>query len=233
MKFSSPLLSSLLLLPAITAATDDLKVNVDSTQTGGRISFNVTATGGTEPYRFDGSFTAPSSLSSKLQIVDGLFLLEIYEPMEKERIITFTVTDADDKAVEVNRTVAVTKFAAPNKPEAASLRFATYNTAFSDIVNRKQGRLAEFMATGNNTKIQDVSYILQDINADVLLLNEYDHEWDDSHNFNMEKTIESVNNFIKNYLEVAQGDDVAAVSYPHIFVAPCNTGMYYECVCSK
>jgi hypothetical protein len=67
--------------------------------------------------------------------------------------------------------------------------------------------------------------VIQRTNPDVVLLNEFDQVYLDNDTFDQATTEASIQDFLANYLAVAQADDTAPVFYPYYFVAPCNTGV--------
>ena len=126
-----------------------------------------------------------------------------------------------DPPVVVNDTV-------PAKP-ADTFRIATFNTL---LANRGAGNepvnvydpsidpdaLLDDLATGNDSQAKGVAEIIQRINPDVILLNEFD--WDANE--------QAIASFKSLYLEVAQSPDTSAVSYPYHYVAISNTGVQPE-----
>jgi 3-phytase len=74
--------------------------------------------------------------------------------------------------------------------------------------------LAE-LSTPDSTQAQNVAAIIQRVRPDVLLLNEFDYEPEGA----------LVEAFQRNYLSVAQADDLEPIEYPYSFVAPSNTGV--------
>ncbi len=91
------------------------------------------------------------------------------------------------------------------------IRFATFNAS----LNRgEEGQLITDLSTPQNEQAQTVTEIIQRVNPDVLLVNEFD--------FNSEGT--AANLFRDNYLEISQ-NGVDAVEYPFVYLAPSNTGI--------
>ncbi|MDP0491132.1 MAG: esterase-like activity of phytase family protein [Verrucomicrobiota bacterium JB023] len=94
---------------------------------------------------------------------------------------------------------------------SASLRVATFNTS----LNRNSlGELASDLSTPNNAQAQAIAEIIQLIDADVILINEFDY---DSSNTSLDL-------FRTNYLEVGQ-NGAEPVFYPYAYNAPSNTGI--------
>jgi hypothetical protein len=96
------------------------------------------------------------------------------------------------------------------------VRFATFNAS----LNRDTaGQLITDLTTQNNPQAQDIAEIIQQVNPDVLLINEFDYN---ANNLN-----EAINLFQQNYLGVDQNpaDSAGTVNYPFFYVAPSNTGV--------
>ena len=102
----------------------------------------------------------------------------------------------------------------PAVPAAATpgtVRFATFNAS----LNRGSAgqALADLSAPGN-PQADAVAEIIQRIRPDVLLINEFDFEPGNA----------LAEAFQENYLSVAH-NGAAPIEYPHVFVAPSNTGI--------
>ena len=96
-----------------------------------------------------------------------------------------------------------------------TVRFATFNAS----LNRSAaGQLkADLLASTDMTRLgvqqaHNVAEIVQRINPDVLLLNEFDFDTD------------VLDLFANNFLAVPHGP-VPGVNYPYRFIAPSNTGI--------
>ena len=114
----------------------------------------------------------------------------------------------------------VSRFEVPRK--VGDVRIATFNTS----MNRSAaGLLAEELAAGDSVQIQQVAEVIQRADPDILLINEFDQIYREDGEFDREATEASIEDFLVNYLEVSQADDVEPVHYPYYFVAPCNTGV--------
>ena len=96
--------------------------------------------------------------------------------------------------------------------QAASVRFATFNAS----LNRGSAgqALADLSAPGN-AQASAVAEIIQRTRPDVLLINEFDYEPEEA----------LAEAFQTNYLSIAQEPGLKAIDYPHVFVAPSNTGI--------
>ncbi len=91
------------------------------------------------------------------------------------------------------------------------VRFATFNAS----LNRSdQGDLIAELSTPDSAQPKVIAEIIQRVNPDVLLLNEFDFD---------EGGV-AIELFRRNYLEVSQ-NGVAPVEYPYVFLAPSNTGI--------
>ncbi len=105
---------------------------------------------------------------------------------------------------------------APAPADAAGppepVRFATFNASLNR--NSAGQALADLSAPGN-AQASAVAEIIQRTRPEVLLINEFDFEPDHA----------LADAFQDNYLSVPQADDVDAISYPHVYVAPSNTGV--------
>ncbi|NJL84062.1 MAG: hypothetical protein HC890_16125, partial [Chloroflexaceae bacterium] len=91
-----------------------------------------------------------------------------------------------------------------------TIRVATFNA----FLNRPtQGELIEDLSTPNDAQAQAVAEIIQRVNPDVILLNEFDFDENGT----------GIQLFQDNYLSVSQ-NGAAPVEYPYVFLAPSNTG---------
>ncbi|WP_420935366.1 endonuclease/exonuclease/phosphatase family protein [Alteromonas sp. A081] len=75
--------------------------------------------------------------------------------------------------------------------------------------------LQHVLSTGENPQVRNIAEIIQRMNPDVLLLNEFDY---------IEDKAKGVDAFIANYLNVSQHGQ-PAVDYPYSYIAPVNTGI--------
>ena len=91
------------------------------------------------------------------------------------------------------------------------VRFATFNAS----LNRTEaGQLIQDLSTTENEQTKTVAEIIQRVNPDILLVNEFD--------FDSEGI--AANLFRENYLEISQ-NGVSPVEYPFVYFAPSNTGI--------
>ncbi|NEN88413.1 MAG: phytase [Okeania sp. SIO3H1] len=91
------------------------------------------------------------------------------------------------------------------------IRFATFNASLN---RNEEGELITDLSTQQDQQAQTVAEIIQRVNPDVLLVNEFD--------FDSEGT--AANLFQENYLGISQ-NGVGPVEYPFVYFAPSNTGI--------
>lgn len=92
-----------------------------------------------------------------------------------------------------------------------TIRFASFNASLNRF---NTGDLISDLSTTDNAQAQAVAEIVQRVNPDVLLINEFDFDEDGV----------AADLFRLNYLEVSQNGQ-APVHFPHVFLAPSNTGI--------
>jgi len=90
-------------------------------------------------------------------------------------------------------------------------RFATFNASLN---RNNAGELIANLSTAGNAQAQTVAEIIQRVNPDVLLINEFD--------FDADGTAAAL--FQQNYLSVGQ-NGATPVKFPFVYVAPSNTGI--------
>jgi len=95
------------------------------------------------------------------------------------------------------------------------LRVATFNVALSN--HTTAGQLATRLATTTDPQARASAQIIQRINPDVILLNEFDYD----------SAGQAIGLYQQNYLGVPQNGQ-AAVTYDHVYFAPVNTGVQPE-----
>ncbi|NEP86734.1 MAG: S8 family serine peptidase [Okeania sp. SIO2C2] len=91
------------------------------------------------------------------------------------------------------------------------IRFATFNASLN---RNEEGQLITDLSTEQNEQGKTVAEIIQRVNPDVLLVNEFDFDSDGT----------AAQLFRDNYLEVSQ-NGVNPVEYPFVYFAPSNTGI--------
>ncbi|MEL7036136.1 MAG: esterase-like activity of phytase family protein [Cyanobacteria bacterium J06592_8] len=88
-------------------------------------------------------------------------------------------------------------------------------SAFNVFLNRpNEGELIEDLSTPDDPQAQAVAEIIQRVNPDVILLNEFDYDAEG----------EGIQLFQDNYLSVSQ-NGVDPIEYPYVYLAPSNTGI--------
>ena len=102
----------------------------------------------------------------------------------------------------------LTCLAACEPTPSHSVRIATFNVAMG---LEESGQLGQALANGNDTRLQQLAAILQEVRPDIVLLNEFDFD----------PMVDAATLFNDNYL--AHGQD--PIHYPYHFRAPVNTGM--------
>ncbi len=104
--------------------------------------------------------------------------------------------------------------------EMQSLKVATFNVSMEATNYKALGMtpsnkvLQHVLSTGENRQVKNVAEIIQRVNPDVLMLNEFDYIADKS---------KGVDAFVKNYLNVSQHGQLP-VDYPYTYIATVNTG---------
>jgi hypothetical protein len=96
--------------------------------------------------------------------------------------------------------------------KSQAVRFATFNASLN---RNSTGQLVADLSTPNNAQAASVAEIIQRMNPDVLLINEFDFDADGT----------AAELFRTNYLEVPHNGAAAITDYDYYFVAPSNTGI--------
>ena len=102
----------------------------------------------------------------------------------------------------------------PVKASSDVLRIASFNVLLAD---RGAGALISDLATGTDSQAQGIAEIIQRVNPDVILLNEFDYDAAEL----------AIDHFKSLYLEVSQSGQ-APVFYPYHYVDISNTGVQPE-----
>lgn len=96
-------------------------------------------------------------------------------------------------------------------PATNSIRFATFNAS----LNRStEGALIDNLSTPEDVQAKSVAEIIQQVNPDILLINEFDFD----------ENGEAAALFKQNFLEISQ-NGADTVKYPYFNLAPSNTGI--------
>ncbi|MDY7005925.1 MAG: phytase [Cyanobacteriota bacterium] len=91
------------------------------------------------------------------------------------------------------------------------IRFASFNASLN---RNEEGELIQNLSTQENEQAKTVAEIIQRVNPDVLLVNEFDFDSEG----------EAAELFQENYLGISQ-NGVDSVEYPFVYFAPSNTGI--------
>jgi hypothetical protein len=168
-------------------------------------SLSATVTGGFPPYTY------------KWDLDDGL---QVSETNSLNAIVTAAGSHAVNLVVEDSRGNKVTEettfavsatqdYAIPAR--SGDLRVATFNA----YLNRPEsGKLISDLTPGTSAQAATVAEIIQRVSPDIVLLNEFDYDAEG----------QAINLFKTKYLAVSQNGN-PAVDYPHVYHAPCNTGI--------
>ncbi|MFT4547109.1 MAG: hypothetical protein ACI9MB_001055 [Verrucomicrobiales bacterium] len=95
--------------------------------------------------------------------------------------------------------------------QTREIRVATFNTS---LFRNESGKLLEELGGSDVIKTQWVAEIIQRVNPDIVLLNEFDYD----------AAGDAIDRFHANYLQVGQGSQ-SAVEFPYRYVAESNTGI--------
>jgi myo-inositol-hexaphosphate 3-phosphohydrolase len=99
----------------------------------------------------------------------------------------------------------------PAMSQSSIVRFAQFNAS----LNRSSaGQLIADLTQPDNQQARNVAEVIQRVNPDVLLINEFDYD----------ESGEAVHLFQDNYLAVSQ-NGADPIEFPYVFVAPSNTGI--------
>ena len=190
-----------------------LEADFSFAQSGGEVDFVPVVTGGVPPYAFTWDFgdgnTSMQDLPTNEYLEPGTYS------------VTMTVSDQDGTTIVVDKPNLFT-FTSFEVPEPAQLRIASYNVA----LNRDNGgELAEDMASGDDPQIKLVAEAIQRARPEIVLVNEFDHTYDENGEFDRVATVQSIQDFLNNYLAVSQAEGVDPIEYRYFYVAPNNTGV--------
>ncbi len=113
---------------------------------------------------------------------------------------------------------------AKEQNELIKLRVATFNVSMEALNYVPYSRADDAKITGkeleialaqNHQQIRNIAEIIQRVNPDIILLNEFDRTSDDHR---------ALKTFIKNYLNISQNGQ-KAIDFPYFYQAPVNTGV--------
>ena len=167
------------------------------------IEFKSSISGGESPYTLvwnmgNGETKTASDFCYKYE-TDGNYTVEL------------SIVDGQNETTSTMDNVIVNAPLDEKVPEkTGDLRIATYNA----YLNRSSlGELHKDLVSGSDEQIQNVANIIQQVNPDVVLINEFDYNA--SANVDLLKS---------KYLNVGQGSQ-SAIDYPYYYVAESNTGV--------
>ena len=179
------------------------------TAAGEPVTFSVSIAGGKSPYTIEWNFGDGNSAT-------GESVSHTYAHGDD---YTVTVTITDSKGATQTAEIAMDVFnvvdvAVPAK--SGDLRIATFNVY---MYRNELNGLQETMLLTDDDPVYDVrarnvAEIIQRVNPDVVLLNEFDYD----------ETNTALKLFIENFLNVSQ-NGVDAVDYPYYYAVPSNTGV--------
>lgn len=104
---------------------------------------------------------------------------------------------------------------------SSKLRVATFNvsmeaTNYVEQISDVEGNeLSKYLTAGNHPQIKNIAEIIQRVQPDVILLNEFDY---------LTSSESDIKAFLDNYLALSQNDS-SPVFYPYFYAAPVNTGV--------
>lgn len=207
----------------ICIGTTPAELTADFTfnQTGTEATFTSSIGGGTEPFTLSWDFGDSSAISTATSPTHVYTNGATYSAV-------LTVTDADNTVVTVNKDVPVnfTDFIVP--APNGDVRIATFNAAMnSDDINGNAGdanALGTALANGNHPSIRKVAEVIQRVNPDIILLNEFDLVYT-GQDLDVPGTLDRVNLLRANYLGVPQASGLTGVQYPYEFIGGTNTGL--------
>jgi len=108
--------------------------------------------------------------------------------------------------------------------QISTLRIATFNVSMEALNYAKRIEGQATKVTGdeltqalktNNQQIRNIAEIIQEVNPDIILLNEFDRQ-DGSH--------KNLKRFISDYLNIGQNKQ-KAIDFPYFYQGPVNTGV--------
>lgn len=190
-------------------------------QVGAEATFTPLVSGGVQPYTFSWNFGDASGTSTTESPSHVYPNGTIYSA-------TLTVTDGANTTVIVSKNVPVNfnnfTVAAPS----GDVRIATFNTAMnSDDINGNAGdanALGTALLNGNHPSIKKVAEVIQRVNPDIFLINEFDLVYS-GQTLDIPATLARVNLLRANYLGVAQQPALTGVQYPYEYIGSTNTGL--------
>jgi secreted PhoX family phosphatase len=167
------------------------------------IEFKSSISGGEAPYKLSWD------MGNGITKTDSNFCYKY--PSEGNFTVAFNVTDIKNETATQSKNVIVNKPLDEKVPtKIGDLRIATYNAYLNRFT---LGDLHQDLLSGSDQQIKNVANIIQQVNPDVILINEFDYNG--TANVDLLKS---------KYLKVSQGLG-DSVDYPYYFVAESNTGI--------
>ena len=169
------------------------------------VTFTAYVSGGTAPYAYAWDFGNGDTSAEENPAYTY--------PAAGTYTVGLCVTDAESAVVCNTKTdlITVEEGTFYDVKEVMGLRVATFNC----YLNRSsEGEIVTDLTSGTDEQIQKVAEIIQRVNPDVILLNEFDYVADGS----------AVTLLKQNYLEVSQ-NGANPITFDHSFIAESNTGI--------
>ncbi|MDA3945211.1 MAG: endonuclease/exonuclease/phosphatase family protein, partial [Helicobacteraceae bacterium] len=167
------------------------------------IEFKSSVSGGEAPY------SLAWNMGNGETRTDSTFCYKY--PTDGNYTVVLNVTDGQNAATAASDNIIVNAPLDEQVPtKVGDLRIATYNAYLNRTV---LGELYEDLNAGNDKQVENVANIIQQVNPDVILINEFDYNGDSN-----------VELLKSKYLNVSQGLG-DAIDYPYYFVAASNTGI--------
>lgn len=180
--------------------------NEDFFTTAEEISFLPNVSGGDAPYSYSWDF-GNGDFSTDAEPVYTF-------PTAGDYAVNLTIEDSTGEYIVTTINMSIVEATENPVPEKlGDLRIATFNILMA-WGEHAQGRLIDYLATPDWEHAQKVAAIIQRVNPDVILLNEFDFDAEGA----------ALANFQTNYLGVSQSGGTP-VHYPYTFIAPSNTGI--------
>lgn len=176
---------------------------IENITTATELTFNPTVLGGQRPLSYNWNFGTGDTSTEQSPVYTF--------KNAGDYTVTLTVTDyVGNKAISKVDVSVVEPLNEAVPAKIGDLRIATYNS----YLNRTTlGGLKADLESKTDSQIKNVAEIIQRVNPDILLLQEFDYYGN-----------EQVQTFINDYLNVPQKADTVGVNYPYFYTATVNTG---------
>jgi PKD repeat protein len=169
------------------------------------VTFTAYVAGGAAPYTYAWNFGNGDTSTEENPVYTY--------PEAGTYTVELCVTDADSDEVCNSKTdfITVQQGTFYEVKDVQGLRVATFNC----YLNRSsEGQIVTDLSSGTDAQIQKVAEIIQRVNPDVILLNEFDYVADGS----------AVDLLKQNYLEVSQ-NGASPITFNYSYIAESNTGI--------